>query len=441
METKGRRAAFCTLGCKLNFAETSAIARSLGEAGYEITSFDGPADLYVVNTCSVTGAGEKSSRNALRRALRTNPEAVVVAVGCYAQLRPAELAAIRGVDLVLGNDEKFALPSILERCGRKGAPGVLVSPLSGLTAFHGALSGGGRTRCFLKVQDGCDYCCHYCTVPLARGSSRSAAIADLLREAEAAVARGFREVVLTGVNIGDFGRPRGEKLVRLLESLASLPGLERLRIGSVEPDLLSDDILRLAASSPVIMPHFHLPLQSGSDEVLKMMGRRYTTALFASRIESIHRWLPHAFTGVDLIAGTHGETPGHFEASCRFVNNLGVSQLHAFPYSERAGTRTPLLPGRVEPEERKRRARRYINLSEKLHRAFCESHLGTLRPVLFESVTGDNQLTGLTDNYLRVELPFRPGRLNTVAPVRLVSLLRGGTLRGEWPGHAGDDVP
>ncbi len=433
VDYRGKKVAFCTLGCKLNFTESSALARQLEESGMERVDFDMPADLYVVNTCCVTGAGEKSSRNALRRALRVNPQAAVVAVGCYAQMRPGELASIAGVDLVLGTEEKFRLPGYLGALTKRGKAEIHTTILAALPPFHGAASGGDRTRCFVKVQDGCDYGCSYCTVPLARGGSRSATLGEALAAIAQAVAHGFREVVLTGVNIGDFGRHQGTTLTGLLEAAAAIPGLERIRMGSVEPNLLGDDLISLAAASPVIMPHFHLPLQSGSDAVLTLMGRRYTTALFAARVEAIRQALPHAFIGVDMIAGLNGETPRRFTESYRFLSNLPVSQLHAFPYSERPGTRAPAIPDQVTPEEKKLRVGRYLNLSARKLRAFSESQQGSVRPVLFEEITKTGRLTGWTDNYLRVEVPYRPETLHRVEHVKLVSLLPSGTMAGEWP--------
>ena len=434
MEYQGKKVALETLGCKLNFSETSAIANSLEEAGFERVEFGEKADLYVINTCSVTNAGDKSSRNAIRRAVRLNQDAFVVVIGCYAQLKPEEIARIEGADLVLGMEEKFNIPSLLGDLKKKEIPEVRASSLTRLKKYYPSFSRGDRTRSFLKIQDGCDYFCTYCTIPFARGRSRNQSISQTLDEARKAVSLGFREIVLTGVNIGDFGKSTGESFADLLEALEKVEGLQRLRMGSVEPDLLTDTIISRVASSRVIMPHFHIPLQSGSDEVLRLMHRRYTTELFASRVAGIRKAMPLAFIGVDVIAGTNGESDDLFRESYDFLNRLDISQLHAFPYSERSGTRALQIPGKVAAEERKLRTKQYINLSDKKLRAFYAKNMGLTGTVLFEEGSLQKGISGFTGNYIRTVLPFRPSMVNQMAEVRLTEILPGGDMRGEWDG-------
>ncbi len=432
MDYRGKKVALQTLGCKLNFSETSSIAHSLEEAGFERVDFEEKADLYVINTCSVTNAGDKSSRNAIRRAVRRNPGAFVVVIGCYAQLSPEDIGHIEGVDLVLGTQEKFNISAWLGDLRKNGKTEIHTSRINRVREYFPSFSQGDRTRSFLKIQDGCDYYCTFCTIPFARGRSRNGSIQATVGEAAKAVARGFKEIVLTGVNIGDFGKSTGESFPDLLAALEKIPGLHRLRIGSVEPNLLTDEIIAMVAASPVIMPHFHLPLQAGSDEVLKLMHRKYNTALFASRVSKIREMIPHAFIGVDVVAGTNGETPEFFRASYDFLNGLEISQLHAFPYSERAGTKALEIPGKVPVAERKLRTQQYINLSEKKLRSFYEKNLGTVQTVLFEEKSANGSLTGFTGNYIRTEVPFRPEMINEIAKVRLVAVLPEGHMVGEW---------
>lgn len=421
MNYQGKKAALYTLGCKLNYAETSAIAFRLQEMGFQRVGFQEKADLYVVNTCSVTNQGDKSSRNIIRKAIKRNPDAMIVAVGCYAQLKPAEIANIRGVDLVLGTRERFSIPSWIGNLEKKITPEIHITPLKDIKQYTPACSRSGRTRSFLKVQDGCDYFCSFCTIPYARGRSRNQPIADTVAEVRKIVAGGFREIVLTGVNIGDFGKTTGETFYALLQALEEVEGLERLRIGSVEPNLLEDRIIDLVTRSKVIMPHFHLPLQCGSDHVLALMKRRYSTALFASRVKKIRERIPDAFIGVDVIAGTNGETGELFRESYDFINRLDISQLHAFPYSERSGTQALKIPGSVPVEERKQRTREYIKLSEKKLRSFYTRNLGTQHTVLFEGRSDKIHMGGFTDNYIRVETPYDPSLINQIANVKLLS--------------------
>jgi threonylcarbamoyladenosine tRNA methylthiotransferase MtaB len=428
MNFQGKKAAFYTLGCKLNFSETSTIAASFESAGFDRVGFNEQADVYVINTCSVTNQGDKASRNIIRQAVRKNPGALVIAVGCYSQLNPEEISHIEGVDLILGTQEKFNIPALLDNLGKHSHPEIRTTRLSDIKSYHTATSWGDRTRCFLKIQDGCDYYCTYCTIPYARGRSRSDTIEHTVREARKAVEKGFMEIVLTGVNIGDFGKNSGENFLDLLRSFEQIDGLRRLRLGSVEPNLLKDEIIDLVAGSAVIMPHFHMPLQAGSDIVLSLMKRKYTTRLFDSRIKRIRELMPHAFIGVDVIAGTNGETDELFRESYDFIRELEISQLHAFTYSERSGTQAFKIPGKVSPDERKRRTQMYINLSEKKLRAFYEKHLGTEQQVLFESQKNGKVMSGFTENYIKVECPLVPERINEVSRVKLESVLPNGHM-------------
>lgn len=430
MNYQGKKAAFFTLGCKLNFSETSTIAHTLEEVGFERVDFEDKADLYVINTCSVTNSGDKNSRNIIRRAVRNNPDAMVVVVGCYAQLKPGEIGHIEGVDLVLGTQEKFHIPAWLGDLQKRDVTEVHTTRLANIREYHRSFSWGDRTRSFLKVQDGCDYYCSFCTIPFARGKSRNDTITNTVEEARKAVSKGYKEIILTGVNIGDFGKSTGENFLDLLQALENVEGLHRLRLGSIEPNLLKDDIIRLTAASNVIMPHFHIPLQAGSDEILSLMKRKYSTGLFAERIRRIRELVPHAFIGVDVIAGTNGETETLFQESYDFINSLEISQLHAFPYSERSGTQALKIPWKVLVEERKNRTQKYINLSEKKLRAFYEKHLGTTATVLFEEQTSIGTMEGFTENYIRVEAPFKAEVINNPVLISLDSILPSGNISG-----------
>ena len=418
-----KKVAYLTLGCKLNFAETSHLARLLADEGYERVRPGEEADLCVVNTCSVTDTADHKCRQAIHRLHRQHPHAAIVVTGCYAQLKPREVAAIEGVDLVLGAAEKFDLPAHLRRLRQAVPPGtpaeVYRADIRQATPFRPACSRDGRTRFFLKVQDGCDYFCTYCTIPFARGRSRNAPVADTVDMARRAIAEGAREIVLTGVNTGDFGKSTGERLIDLLRALDALPGDTRIRISSIEPDLLTDDIIRLTADSPHLMPHFHLPLQAGSDDVLRLMHRRYDTALFARKVQAIRRAIPHAFIGVDVITGVHGETDALFEQGRAFIDALPASQLHVFTYSERAGTRMLQMPHPVPVPERRRRNEILQAISRQKHHAFCESQIGRPARVLWEGRRRADRMAGFTENYVRVEAPYRPRLINTIQPVTL----------------------
>ncbi len=426
MRYEGKKAAFYTLGCKLNFSETSTIAGSFKEVGFERVEFSEKADVYVINTCSVTNQGDKTSRNIIRQAVRKNPDAMVIVVGCYSQLKPEEVGHIEGVDLVLGTQEKFHIPAYLNGLQKREKTEIKTTRLANINNYHKAFSWGDRTRSFLKIQDGCDYYCSFCTIPFARGRSRNDNIENTVAEAKKAVEKGFREIVLTGVNIGDFGKSTGENFLDFLKAMEKVDGLERLRLGSIEPNLLKDEIIELVAGSKVIMPHFHIPLQSGSDEILSLMKRKYSTGLFARRISKIREVVPHAFIGVDVIAGTNGETEELFQESYDFLNSLEISQLHAFTYSERSGTQALKIPWKVDVEDRKRRTQMYINLSEKKLRSFYEKHLGTSQTVLFESQKKGDAMAGFTENYIKVETSFDEKLENQLKTVRLQSILPNG---------------
>lgn len=427
---------YVTLGCKLNFAETSTVARLMADHGISRVHAGDRADIVVVNTCSVTAEADKKCRQAIRHAARRHPGAAIIVTGCYAQLRPDEVAAIPGVAIVAGNDHKGLLTEYLDNWLAERRARSYVTPADDITSFTPSCSRGDRTRYFLKVQDGCDYRCSYCTIPMARGRSRSASIAEIVGQAREVAAEGGREIVITGVNIGDFGRRagHGETFFDLCRALDDVDGIERYRISSIEPNLLTDPLIEwLAGESRRFMPHFHIPLQSGSDAVLRLMGRRYTTDLFRHKIEEIRRLIPDAFIGVDLITGARGETPELFEASREFVDSLDISRLHVFPYSERRGTRALGLDAVVVPEaEKHRRARAMIALSEAKLRRFSERFTGAVRPVLLEHIADDGSVAGFTDNYLRVELPDAAGHASgDIVGVRLGKPLGNGDMAGE----------
>ncbi len=415
--------AYVTLGCKLNYAETATIAEAMLQAGACAASRGERADVCIVNTCSVTQVADSKSRQVIRRVLREHPCATVVVTGCYAQLRPNDVAGIEGVSLVVGMGHKSLLPELLDAyigshpLVAERAPSVHVDPSQQAREFFPACSCGSRTRYFLKVQDGCDSFCTYCTVPFARGRSRNGTIASIVRQAEEVARHGGKEIVITGVNIGDFGRTTGETFLELLRQLDGVEGIARYRISSIEADLLTDDVLGFCAHSRAFMPHFHLPLQSGSDEVLRLMHRHYDTALFASRVERIRELLPDAFIGVDVIVGTRGETDERFETSLRFVERLPVSQYHVFSYSERPGTAALRIPHVVSARQKHERSRQLLSVSERKTRAFYERYVGTVRPVLLEHTGRRNVRSGFTDNYIKVEVPA--DRDNEIVDVRL----------------------
>ena len=430
---RGKRAAYLTLGCKLNFSETSTYGRMLEELGVRPAAKGEQADICLVNTCSVTDVADHKCRQAIRSMTRQHPGAVVVVTGCYAQLQPEAISRIDGVDLVVGNDEKASLIEHLALAlqgsqppatARETVKGGMAKPSS----FVASCSRGNRTRYFLKVQDGCSYFCTYCTIPFARGLSRNPTIASLVAQARQAAAEGGKEIVLTGVNIGDFGRSTGETFADLVKALDEVTAVERYRISSIEPDLLTDDLIRYCAGSRAFMPHFHIPLQSGSDAVLRLMHRRYDTRLFADKIGLIRRLMPSAFIGVDVMVGMRGETAEDFEQSYDFIRGLDVTQLHVFPYSERAGTAALKIPHAVTPADKKERCRRLLALSTDKTRAFYTRHIGTEGEVLLERSVRGRTLRGFTKNYIRVELPGGDTSLdNTICRVRLGGYNSAGT--------------
>ena len=450
---QGKKAAYFTLGCKLNFAETSTIAQQLEAEGVRKAKAGEVADICIVNTCSVTEVADHKCRQAIHKLVRNNPGACVVVIGCYAQLKPDEVRAIPGVTLVLGQNEKGKVvehlierltpqPPLFQRGGvlqdgkaisqdirslphqeslflqeDLSSPSLKERGVGG-ESFVPSCSRGDRTRYFLKVQDGCNYFCTYCTIPFARGRSRNGSIASLVAQAQQAAAEGGKEIVLTGVNIGDFGCTTGESFLDLLRALDEVEGIERYRISSIEPNLLTDEVLQFCASSRAFMPHFHIPLQSGSDEVLRLMHRRYDTALFYNKVSRVRELMPDAFIGVDVIVGTRGETTELFDEAERFIRSLPVSQLHVFSYSERPGTAALRIPHVVRPEEKHARSQRLLTISDEKLRAFYNRYIGTTRPVLLEHSRTKGLYNGFTDNYIKVEFQGE-GVDNTILPLSL----------------------
>lgn len=407
-------ATFVTLGCKLNFAETSSLRDELARQGVRAAEKGEKADICIINTCSVTDVADQKCRQAIHRLNRENPGAFIIVMGCYAQLQPDKIAGFEGVDLVLGMEQKGEVVKLLKekidlkRSLEKGEAchEAIAVPTRDIHTFVPSCSRGDRTRYFLKVQDGCNYYCTYCTIPIARGRSRNGTIASLVQQAEQVAAQGGKEIVITGVNIGDFGRSTGETFFELVQALDQVQGIERYRISSIEPNLLTDEIIDFCAASRAFMPHFHIPLQSGCDEVLKLMHRKYDTELFARKIAKVKQTLPDAFIGVDVIVGTRGETAEYFEKTYHFLEQLEISQLHVFSYSERPGTKALEIPHSVTPQEKQERSQRLIALSEIKRKAFYRQFMNTERPVLWEQAKPGSPLHGFTDNYIRVELPI-----------------------------------
>ena len=428
-----RRAAYVTLGCKLNFAETSSLRDQLQAEGI-LPAVDGEeADVCIVNTCSVTETADQKCRQAIHRLHRQHPDAAIIVIGCYAQLKAGEIARMEGVDLVLGMEQKGEVPQrihqLLARKAQLATAGAachesVAVPTKDIRTFVPSCSRGDRTRYFLKVQDGCNYYCTYCTIPIARGRSRNGSIASLVAQAEEVARQGGKEIVITGVNIGDFGRTTGETFLQLIQALDRVEGIERYRISSIEPNLLTDEIIEWCARSRAFMPHFHIPLQSGSDTVLRLMHRHYDTALFRTKVERIRQVMPDAFIGVDVIVGTRGETAECFEETYTFLESLDISQLHVFSYSERPGTKALEIPHVVSPQEKHARSQRLIALSERKHRAFCQRFVGTVRPVLWEHAREGQPMQGFTDNYVRVEMPADHQALdNTITSITLTDFI------------------
>jgi threonylcarbamoyladenosine tRNA methylthiotransferase MtaB len=434
-----RTVAFYTLGCKLNYSETSSIGRLFEQAGYGEVSFEEGADIYVINTCSVTDFADRKCRKVVRQALRQNQRAFVVVVGCYAQLKPQEIAEIPGVDLVLGAGEKFRILDYIDDLSKAPGKGMLqAGEVREVKDFVDAFSFGDRTRSFLKVQDGCDYKCSFCTIPQARGRSRSDTVENAVANARKLAEMGIREVVLTGVNIGDFGngteviegeKPKKEALfIDLIQALEEVEDIPRFRISSIEPNLCTDEVIEFVARSERFMPHFHMPLQSGNNKQLQQMRRRYKRELYTERVEKIKSIMPHACIGVDVIVGFPGETEEDFLETYRFLHSLGIAYLHVFTYSERANTPAAEMEGVVPMEERRRRNEMLTILSEKKRRAFYEAHLGQTRPVLLEKHGDPGLLSGFTDNYIKIEMPAGQDMVNTLQPVALERVLPGGNV-------------
>ncbi len=426
----GHSVAFYTLGCKLNFAETSTIGQQLMDHGFAKAQFTQGADLYVINTCSVTDHADRKCKKVVAEALRYNPNAYVVIVGCYAQLKPAEIAEIPGVDMVLGAAEKFNLMQHLGELVKEPKARIYNAPIKETNVFVPGFSEGDRTRTFMKVQDGCDYFCSFCTIPLARGNSRSANIQETVAKIKEVAAGATKEIVLTGVNLGDFGVNHGEDFFGLIRQLDQIEGVDRYRISSIEPNLLTDEIISFVAASRRFVPHFHIPLQSGSDDILARMRRRYDSSLYQSRINRILELMPHCAIGVDVIVGFPGETEEEFMKTYQFLNALDVAYLHVFPYSERPNTTAKKMKDRVPQFMRNQRVEMLRILSEKKKQAFYRNHLGTCRPVLFEAEEKGNFMFGFTDNYIKVKAEYDPLMVNEVVAMNLEHINEDGTISG-----------
>ncbi len=407
----GKKAAYITLGCKLNFSETSTIRHSLENAGVTTVDEKQGADIFIINTCSVTDVAERKGRQIIRKIIHHNPDAYIVIVGCYAQLRAKELMQIEGVNLVLGAQDKFKVEEYLRFYDERQKQEPHSCDIFKLGDFDLACSFGDRTRCFLKIQDGCDYFCSYCTIPFARGKSRSATISQVVDTARSVADKGIKEIILTGVNTGDFGKGSEETFSDLIQALDKVE----------EINLLTDEIIRFVATSSRFMPHFHIPLQSGSNDVLHLMKRRYTRELFAEKVRTIKTLIPDAFIGVDVIAGMRGENEQHFEDTLTFISQLNISRLHVFPYSERQGTKALEIRESVSPEEKHRRVEALLQISEQKLHNFYHQFIGKTRNVLFEDNNSNGKMGGFTDNYIRIEVPFNPAWANQIRPITLVS--------------------
>jgi threonylcarbamoyladenosine tRNA methylthiotransferase MtaB len=426
-----KKVAFHTLGCKLNFAETSTISRSFPDEKFERVPASSKADIYVINTCSVTDTADKKCRQAIKRFISLSPEAFIAVVGCYAQLKPEEISSIPGVDLVLGTNEKFNISDYLSGLEKKKKPEIHSFDLNPADYFNSSYSLGGRTRSFLKVQDGCDYSCSYCTIPLARGRSRNPEISTIVSEAEHIAGKGVKEIVITGVNIGDFGKSTGDSFTGLLKELVKIDGIERFRISSIEPNLLTDDLLDMAAKNGKILPHFHIPLQSGSNKILGLMRRRYNREVFAFRIKSVLERIPLAGIGADVIVGFPGESDSDFEDTYSFLDNIPLSYLHVFTFSERPDTIAEQLPGKVSFADKENRSKKLIALSKKKNTIFNKMNSGQYTDVLFESTQNEGSITGFTSNYIRVEYPWESRLAGQVKRVRLKEVSQSGRMKIE----------
>lgn len=437
MENK-KKVAFYTLGCKLNFSETSTIARDFQNEGFERVDFEEIADIYVINTCSVTENADKQFKQIVKKAMKLNDKAFVAAVGCYAQLKPEELAAVDGVDLVLGATEKFKITDYINDLSKNDMGEIHSCEIEEADFYVGSYSIGDRTRAFLKVQDGCDYKCTYCTIPLARGISRSDALENVLKNASEISQQGIKEIVLTGVNIGDYGKGEfGNKkhehtFLDLVKALDEVEGIERLRISSIEPNLLKNETIEFVSQSRTFVPHFHIPLQSGSNDILKKMKRRYMRELYVDRVTKIREVMPHACIGVDVIVGFPGETDEHFLETYHFLNDLDISYLHVFTYSERDNTEAVEMDGVVPMNVRSKRSKMLRGLSVKKRRVFYESQIGTNRTVLFEGENKEGYIHGFTENYVKVKTPWNPELVNTLHEINLTKIDEDGSVRMEF---------
>jgi threonylcarbamoyladenosine tRNA methylthiotransferase MtaB len=433
-----KKVAFYTLGCKLNFSETSTIARNFQDEGFDRVDFEEVADMYVINTCSVTENADKQFKQVVRKAMKLNDKAFVAAIGCYAQLKPEELANVDGVDLVLGATEKFKITDYINDLSKNDFGEIHSCEIEEADFYVGSYSIGDRTRAFLKVQDGCDYKCTYCTIPLARGISRSDELENVLKNAKEISNQGIKEIVLTGVNIGDYGKGEfGNKkhehtFLELVQELDKVEGIERLRISSIEPNLLKNETIEFVSKSRTFVPHFHIPLQSGSNEILKLMKRRYLREIYTERVNKIREVMPDACIGVDVIVGFPGETDEHFMETYHFLNDLDISYLHVFTYSERDNTEAAEMEGVVPANVRSKRSKMLRSLSVKKRRAFYESQIGTNRTVLFESENKEGYIHGFTENYVRVKTPWNPELVNTLQEINLTKIDEDGSVRMEF---------
>lgn len=429
-----KKVAFYTLGCKLNFSETSTISRMFEQKGYQKVEFSDKPDIYIINTCSVTENADKKCKKVVKEALKISPEAFITIIGCYAQLKPKEISEIPGVDAVLGAAEKFRLLDLLDTFEKKAAPQVLTSAIHQSTQFNNAYSLNDRTRTFLKVQDGCNYSCAFCTIPLARGDSRSDTVTNIVQSAKQIGQTNVKEVVLTGVNIGDFGLQDGirkEKFIELIEALNQVEGISRYRISSIEPNLLTNEIIEFVAHSDRFVPHFHIPLQSGNNKVLKLMRRRYMRELYAERVATIKKMMPQCCIGVDVIVGFPGETEEDFLDTYQFLNGLDISYLHVFTYSERDNTAALKMDGVVPIQERNKRSKMLHILSEKKRRYFYEQQIGSLQTVLFEEDIEEGKMHGFTQNYVRVVAKYDPLLINELKEVKLTQINEKGLMEVE----------
>jgi len=425
------KVALHTRGCPMNFAETSTLARKFLEQGYEQVNFNEKADIYVINTCTVTNNADKQNKKDIKKARKLNPEAKIIVVGCYAQTLPEKIAAIKGVSLILGNKEKYNAPNYLEKDRKKDKPEIHISSLNELVQYYPAYSLDGRTRSFLKIQDGCNYKCAYCIIPAARGKSRNPNIKTLEEEARTIANSGIQEIVLTGINIGDFGRSTGETFLKLIERLENVPGIERYRIASIEPNLLNDDIINFVSQSEKFLPHFHIPLQSGCNAILSKMKRRYNREFFQNMIQQIKQQIPDAFIGVDVIVGFPGEDEEKFMDTYEFLQNLNASYYHVFPYSRRPNTFAASMKEQVPAEEKKQRCEKLQELAEMKKTAFYRQHLGKTREALFENHNQDGKIFGYTDNYIRIEKNYNAGWAGKIKKVALKQINLLGNVEGE----------